>query len=40
MSQELSPSSLYDIPLKRIDGTPATLGAYRGKVLLILNVAS
>ncbi|WP_370640678.1 glutathione peroxidase [Xanthobacter sp. NFH-44] len=40
MSQELSPSSLYDIPLKRIDGTPATLGAYRGKVLLIVNVAS
>ncbi len=32
--------SLYDIPLQRIDGTPATLGEYRGKVLLIVNVAS
>ncbi|MGQ3675514.1 glutathione peroxidase [Xanthobacter sp. TB0139] len=33
-------NSLYDIPLTRIDGTPATLGDYRGKVLLIVNVAS
>jgi len=32
--------SLYDIPLRRIDGTPATLGEFRGKVLLIVNVAS
>ena len=32
--------SLYDIPLKRIDGSPAKLDAYRGKVLLLVNVAS
>jgi glutathione peroxidase len=33
-------TSLYDIPLKKIDGTGANLGHYRGKVLLIVNVAS
>ena len=33
-------SDLFDIPLKRIDGTPTTLAAYSGKVLLIVNVAS
>jgi glutathione peroxidase len=32
--------SLYDIPLRRIDGTPTNLGAFRGKVLLVVNVAS
>ena len=32
--------ALYDIPLRRIDGTAATLGEYRGKVLLLVNVAS
>lgn len=32
--------SLYDIPLKDIDGNPAKLDAYKGKVLLIVNVAS
>ena len=32
--------SLYDIPVKDIDGKAATLAAYRGKVLLIVNVAS
>lgn len=31
---------LFDIALKRIDGNPATLAAYRGKVLLLVNVAS
>jgi glutathione peroxidase len=34
------PDSVYDIPLKRIDGQPATLDDYRGKVMLIVNVAS
>jgi glutathione peroxidase len=34
------PSSIYDIPLKKIDGTVETLARYRGKVLLIVNVAS
>ena len=33
-------SALYDIPLNRIDGTPASLEEYRGDVLLIVNVAS
>jgi glutathione peroxidase len=33
-------SSLYDIDVTRIDGKSATLGDYRGKVLLIVNVAS
>ena len=32
--------SLYDIPVKDIDGKATTLDAYRGKVLLIVNVAS
>ena len=33
-------SALYDIPLKRIDGTTGSLADYRGKVLLVVNVAS
>jgi glutathione peroxidase len=32
--------SIYDIPLKDIDGKPVSLNAYKGKVLLIVNVAS
>jgi len=32
--------SLYDIPLKKIDGTISSLAEYRGKVLLVVNVAS
>jgi glutathione peroxidase len=32
--------SIFDIPLKDIDGKPASLKAYEGKVLLIVNVAS
>ena len=32
--------SIYNIPLKRIDGSDATLGDYRGKVILVVNVAS
>jgi glutathione peroxidase len=32
--------ALYDIPLKTIDGADARLGDYRGKVLLVVNVAS
>jgi len=31
---------LYDIEVTTIDGKKQTLGAYRGKVLLIVNVAS
>ncbi len=32
--------SLYDIPLKDIDGKDASLKPYQGKVLLVVNVAS
>jgi glutathione peroxidase len=32
--------SLYNIPLKNIDGQETSLKAYSGKVLLIVNVAS
>ncbi len=32
--------TLYDIPVTTIDGVSGTLEAYRGKVLLIVNVAS
>jgi hypothetical protein len=33
-------TSVQDIPLKRIDGGADTLAAHKGKVLLIVNVAS
>src|SRR6266403_2253744 len=33
-------SSLYELTLNSIDGQPAPLGAYKGKVLLLVNVAS
>jgi glutathione peroxidase len=32
--------SLYDIPLRQIDGSNARLADYRGSVLLVVNVAS
>ena len=32
--------SIYDIPLKDIDGKDTSLKAYKGKTLLIVNVAS
>jgi glutathione peroxidase len=32
--------AMFDIPVKKIDGQAATLNPYRGKVLLIVNVAS
>lgn len=34
------PNEIYDIPVNRIDGTETTLGDYKGKTLLIVNVAS
>lgn len=34
------PTSIYDIPVSRITGEGASLADYRGKVLLIVNVAS
>ena len=33
-------NELYEIPLKNIDGEETNLGAYKDKVLLIVNVAS
>jgi glutathione peroxidase len=33
-------ASLYDIPLRQIDGSPSRLADYRGNVLLVVNVAS
>jgi len=33
-------TSLYEIPLTTIDGQPASLADHRGKVLLLVNVAS
>ena len=35
-----SGASIYDIPLRRIDGTSSTLGAFAGDVVLVVNVAS
>ena len=32
--------SLYDIPVTTLDGRDTTLAGYRGRVLLIVNVAS
>lgn len=33
-------TSLYDIPVQRIDGSDAKLAPFKGKVLLVVNVAS
>ncbi len=35
-----SAASIYEFAPKSIEGTPAPLAAYRGKVLLLVNVAS
>lgn len=35
-----APSSLYDFTMKSIDGKPAPFSAYKGKVVLLVNVAS
>ncbi|QGV81849.1 glutathione peroxidase [Streptomyces ficellus] len=32
--------SLYDIPLRTLSGDPTTLSAHKGKVVLVVNVAS
>ena len=37
---EATATSIYDIPVTTIDGTATSLEPYRGKVLLIVNVAS
>jgi glutathione peroxidase len=33
-------ADIANIPVKKIEGTGTTLGAYKGKVLLVVNVAS
>ncbi|CAN5446667.1 glutathione peroxidase [soil metagenome] len=33
-------NKIYDIPVRRIDGTETTLADYQGKALLLVNVAS
>ena len=33
-------SKLYEIPVRKIDGTETTLGEFEGKALLLVNVAS
>jgi len=33
-------ASIYEIPVRKIDGTDASLAEYKGKVLLVVNVAS
>jgi glutathione peroxidase len=33
-------ASIYDIPVKKITGTDASLAEYKGEVLLVVNVAS
>ncbi len=35
-----APKSVYDVPLKDIDGKETSLKTYQGKVMLIVNVAS
>ncbi len=33
-------TSIYDIPVRKIAGTETSLGEYKGKVVLVVNVAS
>lgn len=33
-------TAIYDIPVRKISGTDASLAEYKGKVLLVVNVAS
>jgi glutathione peroxidase len=39
-SMPMGSGSLYDLKVTTLDGKPADLGAYRGKVVLVVNVAS
>ncbi len=40
LSDTVCMATLYDTPIKTIGGVPGTLQDYKGKVLLIVNVAS
>ena len=39
-SMPMGSGSLYDLKVTTLDGKPAELAAYRGKVMLVVNVAS
>jgi glutathione peroxidase len=39
-AMNLAAGTIYDLPLKDIDGNATSLKSYQGKVLLIVNVAS
>jgi glutathione peroxidase len=39
-AQAGTPNAVYNYKMKTIDGDPTTLAAYKGKVLLLVNVAS
>src|SRR6478672_10602712 len=39
-SSAFAASSVHEFTMKSIDGTPVSLGDYKGKILLIVNVAS
>src|SRR5215831_997893 len=38
--ERIMSAALYDIPLRRIDGSAASLANHKGNVLLVVNVAS
>jgi glutathione peroxidase len=40
MTKEVANQEIYDLEVKTIDGKKTTLAEYRGKVMLIVNVAS
>jgi glutathione peroxidase len=40
MAHSIAPASFYDIETKALDGKPGNLAQYKGKVALVVNVAS
>src|SRR5688572_964147 len=40
LSAFLAPAGLYDMKMNALDGTPVDFAQYKGKTLLIVNVAS
>ena len=36
----MNTASIYDIPVRKITGTDASLAEHKGKVVLVVNVAS
>src|SRR6186713_1441849 len=40
MAHSAAPASFYDIETKALDGKPGNLAQYKGKVALVVNVAS